>query len=75
MASAAASAAAAGAPPAGEQLQQPGGEEQPAVGLVTAYLDAPLPYTHDDWQRVTCAGCNSNKRCVAQSAMRMSVYI
>jgi hypothetical protein len=49
-----------------QQEQPPQAEAaKAATGLLAAYLDADLPYTHEDFSRVRCTGCMTNKRCVA----------
>ena len=70
--------AAAGAVADVEAAVQPPEQEQEqhltheATALLAAYLDTPLPYTQDDWERVRCEGCLSNKRCVAWAGVRAS---
>ena len=56
-------------PPEHEQEQHPTHE---ATALLAAYLDTPLPYTQDDWERVRCEGCLSNKRYTAWAGVRAS---
>lgn len=58
----AATAATAAASPAAVADEPQEGECEASARLA-AYMDAPLPYTPEDWQRVNCDGCRHNKRC------------
>lgn len=56
-----------------EQARQERAEqqEQAATALLSTYLETPLPYTPEDWGRVECEACHSNKRFYCPNCLRI----